>query len=667
MPRKKTNTGARNAVLGIVFSVICLIFVIILAAVQIKGPSGAYASDDKNTRVVTVSGLRGEIYDRNGRLLVGNATTHDLIYEYGAMPYAKKEINAELLAVLDAVEQTGNSGKLCADFFPLEGVYPNVRYKSAISDTSSQEYLHFSKVIKNEGLKPDISATALAEYYIDRFEIYEELYSSAERMSLIRMWYEMDRVGFGAWQSYKIAENVSEELVTYINELGLLGVTFKTVSERVYMYPGVASHILGRVGKITAETAEHYTSLGYPLDAFVGIDGCELAFEPILHGQDGKLVIEYDDDGNIIDKYYETEPISGDDVYLTIDIDLQIAAEEGLAETAASIEGAGGGAITAVSPTAGDVLALASYPTYDLSRFSDKQYYASLLENKDNPFYNRAIKGAYAPGSTYKIGVALSALENGTITDRDTCYCEHVYTGLDTMSPTCLGTHGSINVYEAIQESCNIFFYSLGQKMGLDSVTDYTERLGLGTKTGIELGENTGTAANSAFADENDKPWGKESDVLGAIGQSYHTYTPLQLAVYMSSIVNGGTRYEAHLLNSTKHFYSGETLSSYTPKALDTVAFDKSTYNTLIEAMRRVVANNGEVSRYFENVSVSVGGKTGTAEVAGQGDNALFAGFAPVESPEIVISCIIEEGLHGYNAAAASAKVFEKYFENKAS
>ncbi len=664
MPHRKSNTAARGAVLGIAFGVICLVFTAILAIVQIKGPSGAYASDSKNIRTVTVSGLRGEIYDRNGKLLVGNSSSHDLIYEYGAMPYSRAEINAELLTILDAAEQTGNADKLCRDFFPIEGIYPNVHYASAMSDTASQEYHYFCRVVKSEGLDADITAAELAEYYIDRLELYEDTYSSAQRMSLMRMWYEMDRIGFGAWQSYTIAENVSDELVTYINEAGLLGVTFTTVSERVYYYPGVASHILGRVGKISAANAEYYTSLGYPLDAYVGVEGCELAFESILHGQDGTRVIEYDDGGNIIAEYYEAEPISGDDVYLTIDIDLQIAAEEGLAEVAESIEGAGGGAITATVPDTGEVLALASYPTYDLSRFSDSQYYASLLTNEDTPLYNRALSGTYAPGSTYKIGAALAALEGGEITDTDTCYCGGVYTGI-SLEPTCLAHHGNITVYDAIQESCNVFFYSLGQSMGMDSVTSYTQRLGLGVKTGIEIGENVGTVANTQFAQANGLALGADNNVLGAIGQSYHTYTPLQLAVYMSSIVNGGERYEAHLLHSVKNFYTGETLLSYTPQVLDTVELGADTYDTLIESMRRVVASNPEVGMHFTSVSAAVGGKTGTAEVAGQGDNALFVGFAPVKSPEIVVSCIIEEGLHGYNAAAATAGVFEKYFELK--
>ncbi len=658
MPRRKNNIGIRYASLCIGFAAVCLVFIIMLAVTQIKGPATEYTPNDQNTRTVSVSGLRGEIYDRNGKLLVGNSTTHDLVYEYGAMPYSKDDVNAELLAILASLDATANSDRLARDYFPIEGIYPDVHYSSALSDTASEEYYYFLRVLKRNALKADISAAELAEYYIKRFNLTEKKYTSAERMALIRLWYEMDRVDFGSWQSYTIAENVSDELVTYINEQGISGVNFKTVSERVYNYPGVASHILGRVGKISAETAEHYSALGYPMNAYVGVEGCELAFESILHGQDGKMVIKYDSDGNVTEKYYEVEPISGQDVWLTIDIDLQIAAEQGLSEVTQSIEGAGGGAICALDPNSGAVLAIASYPTYDLSRVSESAYYASLLNDSGKPLYNRALSGAYAPGSTYKIGVALAALENGEITSASECYCNQIYDGIASR-PTCLHKHGSMNVYDAIQESCNIFFYKLGQDMGLSSITEYTSRLGLGVATGIELGENIGTVAGPEYAEV----WDTDNDVRGAIGQSYHTYTPLQLAVYMSSIVNGGTRYNAHLLDSVRHFYTDDTLSSYTSVAADNVPFDDSTYEILIDSMGRVVSENSEVRRYFTNVGVSVGGKTGTAEVAGQADNALFAGFAPLSSPEIVVSCIIEKGTHGYLAASATAKLLEEYFK----
>ena len=670
--QKQPNIKLRYTVIAAVFATVCLVFTIVLAVVQIKGPQTEYDPDSANTKTVTVAGLRGEIYDCKGRLLVGNSTSYSLLYEYGAMPNTYKEINRELLDVLAAMELTSNADKLAADFYPIEGIYPTVRYRESVSDPASTEYYYLQRVLKRNGLAADTSAEELAEYYIDKKDLSDELYSSGEIRDLMRLWYEMDRADFGQYQSYVIAEDVSVELVTYIQEKGIEGVTFKTVSKRVYNYPGVASHILGGLGKITAENAEYYSELGYPMDGYVGTSGCEAAFESILHGQDGKMVIKYDDDGNITEKYYETEPISGNDVWLTIDIDLQIAAERGLAESAALCDTSRGGAITAMDPNTGAVLAIASYPTYDLTQFDDTAYYQSLLEDEDTPLLNRALQGVYAPGSTYKIGVALAALETGNTSTAQTCVCDGVYH--DLHNPKCNGQHSTrdadgnwlsdVDIFDAIQESCNIFFYSLGQKMGIDPITEYTQRLGLGTVTGIELGERTGTVAGPQFRQENKlEAWTAGDDVSAAIGQADHGYTPLQLSVYMSSIVNGGQRFSAHILDSVRNFYTDEALQSFQVTAVDSVGISDESYRILIESMGRVVSENNEVKRYFKNVPVAVGGKTGTAEVNGQEDNALFCGFAPLESPKIVVSCIIEEGQHGYFASHAVAVVMEQYFK----
>ncbi len=666
MPHKKPNITARYIGLCVAFAAVCLAFIIALAVVQIKGPTTEYNPESDNTRRVSVAGLRGEIYDKNGKLIVGNSTSYSLIYEYGAMPADAKDVNAELLSVLRSLDTTSERDKLTDGYFPIMGIYPDVTYSAAISNTSSEEYAALMRVLKCRGLPEDTTAKDLADYYIKQFKLSDDAYTADEIRALMRIWYEMDCVDFGSYQpSYTIAENVSDELITLIEEQRLLGVTFKTVSERVYHYPGVASHILGRVGKITADNAEYYSSLGYPMDAYVGSSGCEYAFESILHGQDGTMVLKYDDDGNMVEKYYETEPISGNDIYLTIDIDLQLAAEEGLAEAAGLVDGSRGAALTAIDPNSGAVLAIASYPTYDLTKFSDADYYASLLADEKTPLLNRALTGVYAPGSTYKIGVALAALEMGAVTDTDTCVCDGYYHGLD--NPKCNGVHSKngvdVNIYTAIQESCNIFFYNLGFDMGINSITAYTSRLGLGTPTGIELGERDGLVASPEYRQENNlNAWGKRDDLSAAIGQSDHGYTPLQLSVYMASIVNGGTRYFAHILDSVRHFHTKEAISSYEVTVADKVDFSASTYDTLIKGMGQVVSENSEVARYFKNVSVAVGGKTGTAEVAGQADNALFCGFAPLDNPEIVVSCIIEEGEHGYFASAAVAKVMECYF-----
>ena len=667
MPNKRPNIGVRYIALAGVFSAVCLAFIIVLAVVQARGPQTNYYNEDTNTQTITIAGLRGQIYDRNGVLLVGNSTSYDLLYEYGAMPESFSEVNASLLEILSALHAMGDDEKLADDYFPIDGIYPNVRYRVAVNDTASNEYFYLQRALKRNGLSEDTTAEELAAFYVKKYKIDSELYSSGEVRDLLRLWYEMDRVDFGQYQSYTLAVDVSAELVTYLQEKGLEGVTFKTVSERVYEYPEVASHILGRLGKITAENAEYYNELGYPMDGYVGTSGCEAAFESILHGQDGKMVIKYDDDGNIVEKYYDVEPISGNDVWLTIDIDLQIAAERGLAQSAALCDTSRGGALTAIDPNTGALLAIASYPTYDLTMFSDKEYYESLLADEDTPLLNRALQGVYAPGSTYKIGVALAALETQEPTVYQSCTCRGRYDKLH--NPKCNAVHSGaegndVDIFTAIQESCNIFFYELGYQMGIETITDYTTRLGLGAATGIELGERAGTVAGPEFRQLNKlDAWTRGDDVSAAIGQADHGYTPLQLSVYMSSIVNGGTRYSAHILDSVRHFYSDEALEAYEVKKVDSVAISKENYDILIKAMGQVVSENAEVKRYFKNVPVAVGGKTGTAEVNGQEDNALFSGFAPLEAPQIVVSCIIEEGQHGYYASHAVAVVMEEYFK----
>ncbi|MBQ9085995.1 MAG: hypothetical protein IJY47_02280 [Clostridia bacterium] len=657
----KRHTGARYLALGAVFLMICLAYVIVLAVYQIRG-STLPPEEEGYVRAYTVPGVRGEIYDCNGNLLVGNSTSYDLIYEYGAMPDTRKEVNESLLRVLEALLATGNGDKLAKDYSPLEGTYPNLRFSSALRDQESDEYYWYQRFLTRQKMtEEETDAEDVVKYFVKRYQLSNSAYTNEEITDLIRLYYEMERVDFGAYQSYTVAENVNMNLITSLEESNIEGVNFEIRAERVYAYPGVASHILGRLGKITAETAEYYMSLGYSLDAMVGTSGCEEAFESWLRGKDGTMVIRYDDNGNQIEKYYSEEPVGGNDVYLTLDIQLQLAAEEGLRENVDMFESSDAGAVTVMDPNTGKVLAIASYPTYDLSQFDNKDYYNSLLEDEDLPLYNRALQGVYAPGSTYKIGAALAALEQGWVTESDTFFCSGVYPHYH--HPTCLGIHGSVDVIDAIRESCNVFFYHLGDSMGVDAMTKYTSRLGLGVSTGIELAERTGIVAGSAYRQSQGlADWQKGDDLSAAIGQSDHGYTPLQLSVYLSTVVNGGTRYRAHLLDSVRKFYTGEVIERETAQVLDQVDFSETAYQTLIEGMGEVVTGSSLLQSYFSKVPVTVGGKTGTAEVDGKKDYAVFCGFAPLEDPQIVVSCIIEEGEVGGRAAYTVSKIMEEYF-----
>ncbi len=637
------NKDYRFFVLAAVFLAICITFSVFFVITVIKGPSGEFENDGLTVRIETVTGERGRIYDREGRLLVGNATHYDLIFEYGSMPDRRADVNESLIECLTALSETGNADKRVDDFFVLEGKYPNFEFCEELADKESNEYYYYQRFLDRNKLSADISAGELVDYFVKKYDLKTSKYSPSAITELMRIYYDMDRINFGYYQYYTLAKGFEPTepdemaLISYISEHRTEGATLIRSAERVYYYEGYAEHVLGRVGKITAENVDLYAD--YPLDATVGITGCENIFEKYLRGSDGKRVSKYDKDGNLVEQYYSPAPVVGNDVYLTIDIELQMAAEDSLREAVDQLEASETGALTAIDPNTGEALVIASHSTESSMNF--------------------ALQGTFAPGSTYKVGSALAALEEGDINESTSHYCNKVYPHLG--GPTCLGLHEEVDVHEAIEVSCNIFFYYLGHGWGLDNITKYTARLGLGVPTGIELGERVGIVASEGYCEEHDLEWSEFDDATGAIGQSKHAYTPLQMSVYMSTIVNGGTRYSAHILKEVKT-RTGETVFKTETKALDKVEISEENHSTVMDAMRSVVSSSTTLSSHFASVGELVSGKTGTAETGREVSNALFSGFAPFDDPEIVVSCVLEEGDAGTNAAAVTAKVFEAYF-----
>ena len=651
-PKMRKSRSARNKdyrffMLAGVFLAICIAFTVFFAINQVRGTSGKYTSDGLIVRIETVAGERGRIYDRNGKLLVGNATHYDLIFEYGSMPDRRAEVNDALLECLKALAITGNADKRVKDFFPITRTEAGYEFSPALADPESNVTYYYSRFLsKNPKLEENASAERVVEYICDKYSLAERFYSPNERYELMRIYYDMERINFGYYQAYTLAEGfettVPEEmaLISYISEHRTEGATLIRSSERVYHYEGYAEHILGKLGKISAENIDDYKD--YPLDATVGISGCEKAFESYLRGSDGKRISKYDADGNLVEQYYDPAPVVGNDIYLTIDIELQMVAEDELRTAVDELEASETGALTAIDPDTGETLVIASHSTESSMNF--------------------ALQGAFAPGSTYKVGSALAALEQGFITNNTTHTCNRVYPHLG--GPTCLGNHGVTDVHKAIEVSCNIFFYYLGHEWGLENITDFTTRLGLGVPTGIELGESTGIVASKGYCEDHDLEWSEFDDATGAIGQSKHAYTPLQLSVYMATVSNGGTRYSAHILKEVKT-RTGETVVANAPSVVERISISDANYSTLMGAMKSVVDSSAVLSRYFENIGVSVAGKTGTAETGREVSNALFSGFAPSDDPKIVVTCVLEEGDAGTNAAKVTAKVFEAYFDGE--
>ena len=676
----------RYAIIVAIFFLISVIYLGRLFYLQIiVGVPTDDGSED--TRRVTVQAVRGEIYDRNGKALVSNRYTYDLVLSYsGLAGGGLRRANDACLSLADALQSTGAGDRHKEAYFPYDGTYPYYVLRDP-SDLSSTVSYRLQKVLRTIGLEEDASIADVVKYYVSTFDLLatdaggKRLYDDDEIDRLIRLRYDMDARSFKENGEYLYAEDIGIELMTYVKELSLSGVSFTVNVERVYNYPGYASHILGTVGPIYSEEWEYYNEQGYQMNAIVGKSGCEYAFESYLRGSDGILEITVDADGRVTSKTL-VEPIAGNDVYLTIDIDLQTAAEDGLRDNVAEVvrraqgdvsHGANctAGAAVALDPDTFDVLAIASFPTYDLTTYNLQ--YDELISDARNPLFNRALNGLYAPGSTYKLGVSVVGLLQDRISTTSRIACNGKYTRYHDYQPKCSTwphAYGStLNVTQAIADSCNCFFYELGYRLGIDTLSGYMGRFGFGKDTGIELGGQVGNQAN---ADD----W-LAAEIPGltlqtAIGQSDTAASPLQLACYLGTLTNGGTRYSAHLLNAVHAFGGGEPVYTFRQTeqtVLDRIEIAESDLAAVLRGMRDVVTENEVVDRYIPNDltdangnAVAVGGKTGTAQNSSGCDNALFVCAAPYNDPEVVISVVIEQGYTGGYASMTAGKILEAFY-----
>ncbi|MBQ7320510.1 MAG: hypothetical protein IJW99_00280 [Clostridia bacterium] len=676
----------RFVVFGIVFAVICLVYVARLMRLQLGDTKTyfEYSEDDLTSYTVTVKGNRGALCDRNGTVLVSDSTAYDFRINYDTMASDNAGINAMILQALLTMQETGNFDKLCADSFPYDGTYPAYAPRSELSDSDSVISVRLARFIQNRRLDENADQHAILEKMLTKYGLIDRegitKYSDYETHCLLAVRYDMESKGFGAINPYTLAEDVDIYLLTAVKESPITGMEIIQRADRTFAYPGYASHILGRISKIYAEDWAYYSEQGYEMDAMVGISGCELAFEEQLRGSDGKMKVYVNADGHIVRMEMIEEPKRGADVWLTIDIGLQMAAEDALAKNVADIvaaatrersgEDCNAGAVVATDPNTGGVLAIASYPTYDLTTYNED--YAALYANGDLPLFNRALEGTYAPGSTFKLGMAIAAMEEGVVTPTSLIETKGIYRYYNSYQPRCWlytstgRSHGAINVVKALEVSCNYYFYEVGRLMGIDTMNRYCTSFGLGQLTGIELPEAKGVLAGPAWRDAMGyAEWSELDNLAAAIGQSDNLFTPIQICQYTAAITTG-TRYRAHLLYRVVDYGTGETLYETAPELLGTVSLNSDTVTALKEGMRRVITASATLSRNFRTVDgygITVGGKTGTAQVlATDSDNGLFTCVAPLEAPKIAVTCVIERAGGGSAVAVTPAAMLEYFF-----
>lgn len=464
------------------------------------------------------------------------------------------------------------------------------------------------------------------------------------------------------WDGGEVIYGVSSRWIAKVRELDLPGVT---VAAQVYRQGSgtLAPHVLGRVGQMSPEEWTKYETQGYAMDELVGKDGAEQAFENWLRGTPGEKVTQTDRSGTAVEETYTVTPRPGRDVTLTLDKALQTTAEEALGNFLATSPQSTGGAAVVLDVPDGGVLAMASFPGYDPATFS--QDYQTLKDDPARPLYNRAIQGLYAPGSTFKLVTAAGALEEGIITPETRILDTGRYTYYKTPQPQCWlyrqyhRTHGLENVTEAITDSCNIFFYDTGRRLGIDALNHWAGLLGLGEKTGIELsGEEAGVVAGPAYTASVGGTWQVGSVLSAAIGQENNRFTPLQLAQMTAALVTGN-RWQIHLLQGV----AGE--SPYEKTLLGIAPMSEENRRAVKEGML-AVTQSGSVAGYFRNLPVEVGAKTGSAQVEGSEiSNAVFVCFAPYDNPQVAVALVAEKGGSGSELGGVAAQILSVYFSGE--
>lgn len=595
-----------------------------------------------STTIATAA--RGEIWDSEGNTWVSNGLSWDATLESSAF-----SLDAEKLLLL--YEFSLSQNRTILDSLPIESSYPY-----SLTEESSL----FTRYLGEVDIADSDDGEALLTKLSALYALPKDL-SNKERRALVGILYELDlrRKGL-SWTDYHPFESLDLLAISTLQELGIDYLSFSPKSQRAYA-SSAGAHILGTVGAISSEALETYQSLGYAMDETVGKDGAELAFESYLHGNSG-ILVESEETSS-----YEPLPQSGNHIELTISLSLQEKVEEILASEVSQLADAKGAAVVMMDVNSGDILSLASYPSYDLSTFYED--YSCLLNDELNPLFNRAIQGRYAPGSTFKMVTAVAALEEGIISPDTEILDTGIYTYYSTPQPSCwifreLGeTHGIETVTSAITDSCNVFFYDIGRRLGIDLLENYAHAFGLGKGTSSPLlGEVTGTVAGQNYTESLGQVWQEGSTLSAAIGQENNSFTPLELCNYIATLANGGTRYKAELLKAVYPSDGGAPLFTSTPTVLDTLTISQETWDAVTLGMLNL-CTEGSLSGIFADLDFSVAAKTGSVQVSGKETaNAVFVAFAPYENPEVALAIVVEEGGSGGNLAPMAAEMLKSYF-----
>ena len=687
--KQKSELEKSNFRYNMISTIVYLIGIIILIQLFnlqiVNGAEYRNNSNTKLTREAKIEAARGSILDRTGNVLV--STEMDFSLEMYKTKVGDDALNFSILTMTNILESNGDT---YIDPFPI---------------SIDPFEFHFSsdEELADWKTKYKIPETASAEeaFYLfrDKYNIDNDNIKEIRQILAIR--YAISTTGYSTTKSIKISDKIKRESAVQLQEhsQSLTGVNIVVEPIRVYHTGTLASHIIGYMGRISENNKKQFEENGdnyeYASNDKIGQTGIEKVFEEYLRGEDGIKQIDMSVDGTVTGEYTSKEAIGGASIALTIDANLQKIAENALAENILKIRGGGfgnvyeaeGGAVVVVNVNTGEVLAMASYPDYEPGLFYNgisSEKYSEYLNNPYKPLYSKATQSTYAPGSVYKMVTAIAALETHVTTPTEKINDNGPFYGItdaNVKPPACwyyndygVG-HGRLNVSEAIQKSCNYFFFEVSTRMGIDNLNKYAKYFGLGTKTGIELdGEKKGTLADRDVAQSQNQVWSAAQTAYAAIGQGFNSFTPLQVAKYIAMVANGGKKLDISIIKSVilpngsqvarseiEEFVSRKL--ALTDNSEENFEISGETTKAVLEGMRSVTEDvGGTAYTIFKDFDIPVGGKTGSAESGNNKVNAWFAGFAPFDNPEIAVVVMVENGGHGYYTAEVVRDIIEEYF-----
>ena len=660
-------------------TVICLIIVFLIffsfvtRLFQWQIIVGSYYKDlaQKSTAyTVTTEATRGEILDCNGKGLAVNKSCYRV--ELDKLFLEPKTMDKSVLRLISLMEQ---SQEEWIDILPITLTDGKYVFKKDMADEiiklKSEEFLN---------LKNKDSAQFCMELLTERYQL-QDIKDKQDLRNLASVHYNMEKTGFSNHKTYVFAEDISSSTVSIISEntQNITGIEVQTYLERYNPDGDLAPHILGALGSITGEEYQEKKAQGknYGYNDVIGKFGLEYSYEEKLKGVGGEKIVQKNAKGSITDVVQTIDAKPGETLYLTIDSELQKTAADALAsqikaarangkiQAAAYGKGHGEdcetGAVVMLSVKDFSVLAAASYPTYDLNKYSEYgEYYIKLATDSTSPMYNRAFVGSFAPGSVFKPCVACAALEENVLTPHTKINCTKYYNYYSSNPVACMGYHKNISLDTAVAKSCNYYFAEAGRLLGIDTMYLYAEKFGLGEKTGLEVDEGRGFLAG-----RDSTQWLDGNTVQAAIGQSDNAFTPVQLATYTATIANNGVRYRTHLVKEIRNYQRDKIIYRYDsqhPEVVETVGVSQKNLKDVQKAMRSVVSSEeGTAHTYLGDFPVKVAAKTGTAENSGS-DHTVFICYAPYDNPEVALAVVLEHGASGKYSMTVARDLLEAYF-----